>query len=216
MPYFSYIYDTKPVSPIGPNGPHFFLASAQTDVDARAEVQRIYGYTASELANVQLFRSDRFVISPSSPYLEMIAMPAPLPGPPMSDPAPDFVVAGYARVDFDPVTDVTGGGTTRAIGFQLRNQIGGLLLAPTLLELAVFDDAAFTVPSTRATLRTATEGTILVGENTPALKIQTDAQGRFGCTLTNTLDSRVYFCAAPSYGSPFLDCRDTKAVTFSA
>jgi hypothetical protein len=124
--------------------------------------------------------------------------------------------AEILNVEMDDAADVTGGGTTRAVGFQVTDFAGNPIDYAVSLELAVFDDVNLTVPATSATLATATQGTILAGSATAALKVRTDTAGRFLCTLTNLFDTTVYLGASPSFGSPLMDCREIDSVTFSA
>ncbi len=119
-------------------------------------------------------------------------------------------------VKMDDAPDVTGGGTTTSVGFQLRDAASRNLALQTVLEFGVFDDAVLATPAAAATLDTAAQGTIVGGAGTAALKVQTDANGRFSCTLTDAADETVWLGCSPSFGSPIVDCKDIDAVTFSA
>lgn len=125
------------------------------------------------------------------------------------------VSGGPLIVDMEDAADVTGGGTTRVVGFQVKMGVTPLT-SPVLVEFAVFDDDKFSVPAVSAVLGTATVGTIIAGEGTAALKVLTDATGSFRCTLTDPSDEAVYIACSSTFGGPAVDCRDTDSVTFSA
>lgn len=112
--------------------------------------------------------------------------------------------------------DVGGGGTTGSVEFQITDFAGDNIDGEKILELAVFDDIGLATPAANATLDTAANGTILGGAGTAALKVQTDATGKFKCTLTDLIDETVYLGCSPSFGSPLIDCREIDSVTFSA
>ena len=115
----------------------------------------------------------------------------------------------------DDAPDVTGGGTTVAVGFQLKDGNQNAAVA-RLVEFAVFDDVDLGTPATNATLDTPTAGTIVSGAGSAALKVKTDASGKFTCTLTNNVDEQVSLSTSPTFGSPILDCIEIDSVTFSA
>ena len=127
----------------------------------------------------------------------------------------DDVDTSVFVVKMDDVLDVDGGGTTQEVGFQVVDGSGQAVRIQTLVELAVFDDANIAVPSAAATLNTATEGTIVGGAGTAALKVVTDDLGRFACTLTNPLDTTVYLASCQTFGGAALDCQDVSSVTFA-
>ena len=128
-----------------------------------------------------------------------------------------FIDSGeIVNVKMDTAADATGGATTTTVGLQLQNAQGENLALQTVVEFGVFDDAVLATPAVAATLDTETEGTIVGGAGTAALKIRTAANGRFTCTLTDAVDETVWLGCSPSFGSPIVDCRDIDAVTFSA
>lgn len=112
--------------------------------------------------------------------------------------------------------NVTGGGTTVTVGFSLTNINDVTLGLAALVELAVFDDADLSVPSVSATLDTASKGTIIAGAATAALKVKTDTNGEFACTLTDLVDHTVYLACSTTFGSPSIICLSKDSVTFSA
>lgn len=136
------------------------------------------------------------------------------------DPASDSVATGQAGQPFYPemndAADVGGGGTTQTVGFQMKDSAGSDVAGQKMMEFAVFDDVGLSVPSAAATLGTVADGTIIAGEGSAALKVQTDANGLFQCTLTNPADTTVYVACSPTFGSPALDCTRIDSVTFSA
>ena len=112
--------------------------------------------------------------------------------------------------------DVAGGGTTQTVGVQVTDFQGKPINYSVVLEFAVFDDLEMAVPATDATLDTEAEGTILAGAGSAALKVKTDANGRFSCTLTDSVLETVYVGCSMSFGSRIIDCGDPDSVTFSA
>ena len=112
--------------------------------------------------------------------------------------------------------NVTGGGTTRTVGFILTDINDVPIKVSQVLQFAAFDDTDLTDPATNATLDTATKGTIIGGAGTPALKVKTDSNGEFACTLTDGMDETVYLGCAASFGSPSLICLSKDSITFSA
>jgi hypothetical protein len=119
-------------------------------------------------------------------------------------------------VDMIDAPNVTGGGTTVEVGFQLRGSGGDKHEVEELVQFAVFDDENFSVPAVNADLDTASAGTIIAGGGSAALKVKTDATGLFKCTLTDTVDETVYLACDAAFGGPMVDCRDIDDVTFSA
>lgn len=118
-------------------------------------------------------------------------------------------------VKWDVSADVTGGGTTRAVGFQVIDDQGAPFLGAVLVEVAAFSDAGMTQPSLNATLNTATAGVISAGGGTAALKVVTSTEGRFSCTLTDLMDETIYLSCSSTFGGPVLDCREFDTVAFS-
>ena len=112
--------------------------------------------------------------------------------------------------------DVSGGGTTQVVGFSITNMNDIPFAMPVLVELAVFDDSDVSNFALNASLDTATKGTILGGAGTAALKVKTDANGEFECTLSDLVDETVYLACSPTFGSPSLICLSKDSVTFSA
>lgn len=128
----------------------------------------------------------------------------------------DQALDEFVNIAIDGSADVGGGGTTANVGFQLKNVKGENLKLEAVLEFAVFDDEEMSIPAVNATLDTATKGTIIAGGASAALKVKTDENGKFTCTLTNAVDEQVFVGSSPSFGSPILDCRELDAITFSA
>ena len=120
------------------------------------------------------------------------------------------------NVKMDDAQDVSGGGTTRAVGFQVTDFSGANLSTQVKLELAASDDVGLTQPATNATLNTATQGTILDGAASNTLIVQTSTSGRFTCTLTDFSDETVFLSCKSVHGTPLIDCREFDSVTFSA
>ena len=120
------------------------------------------------------------------------------------------------KVKLIDAPNVIGGGTTVTVGFSLTNinDIPVKLQVP--VEFAVFDDQYGVIPAVNAVLSTATKGTILAGDGTAALKILTDANGEFACTLTDLVDEMVWLGCDQSFMSPALVCLSKDSVTFSA
>ncbi len=119
------------------------------------------------------------------------------------------------NVKMDDVLDVSDGGTTATVGFQITDFAGDPLAAAVETQFIAFDDLYLGTPSILATLATAMEGSIIDGEGSAALLVLTDENGRFQCKLTNLQDGTVYGACAPSVGGPLLDCRKIYSVTFS-
>jgi len=108
------------------------------------------------------------------------------------------------------------GGTTVTVGFRLVNINDIPVKMQTTLEFAVFQDQWGTTPASVAILDTATNGTILAGAATAALKVLTDVSGEFTCTLTDTIDETVWLGCSQSFMSPVIICLSKDSVTFSA
>ena len=120
------------------------------------------------------------------------------------------------RVAMDDAADVTGGGTTQTVGFTVKNFVNKAIDFKTKLVFAVNDDIGLTQPSSDATLNTATAGTILDGAGTNTLIVETDAIGRFECTLTETNDKVVYLSCDTTHGSHDVARNEFDSVEFSA
>lgn len=125
------------------------------------------------------------------------------------------------NVKMDDNADVGGGGTTGPVGFQVTDFAGDDLAEKVILELGVYDEASgdATKPgaaAAAATLNTATSGLILDGAGSAAIVVETDATGRFDCTLTDAVDETVILACRSARGSSVLDCRELDSVTFSA
>jgi len=112
--------------------------------------------------------------------------------------------------------NVTAGGTTVAVGFSLTNINDIAMPLQVPVEFAVFDEQYGVTPAVNATLNTATKGTILAGAGTAALKILTDVNGEFACTLTDLVDETVWLGCSQSFMSPAIICLSKDSVTFSA
>lgn len=115
-----------------------------------------------------------------------------------------------------PAPDVSGGATSGIVGLQLLDSPGGdPFTQPIFLEFAVFDDEGLASPSATATFGVASAGEVMGGLGTPALKIKTDVNGLFQCTLNNPNDGTVWLASSPTFGSPAMDCQNKVAVVFS-
>ena len=123
-------------------------------------------------------------------------------------------VRGY-RAAVLAAGDVSGGGTTQEVGFQIKDTDGNDVALEVVLEFAVFDDINFSIPAVSAILGTVVNGTIIAGEGTAALKVKTDATGLFKCTLTDVVDETVYCGCSMTFGSVVVSCFDIDSVTFS-
>lgn len=126
----------------------------------------------------------------------------------------DQALDEFVNVAIDGTSDVTGGGTTATVGFQLKNVKGDKLKEEAIVEFAVFDDGELATPAVNATLDTASKGTILDGGGSAALKVKTNNKGKFTCVLTNFIDEQVFVGSSPSFGTSLLDCREIDAITF--
>ena len=124
------------------------------------------------------------------------------------------LTGGEASVQMFAAGDVADGGVSAEVGFEVMN--GGDPLGKYIVEFGVFDDPQLASPAKNARLSGALDGTILGGEGTAALKVETDGAGVFRCTLTDYLDETVHLGCAPSFGSHAIACESTDTVTFSA
>ena len=101
-------------------------------------------------------------------------------------------------------------------GFALIDGNGNPVRAQYLMEFAVFDDVNLVALASNATLNTIAKGTIVSGAGTNALRVITDANGEFECTLTDLVDPEtVYVNASSGRGSPTIDGREIDAISFS-
>ena len=133
----------------------------------------------------------------------------------------ETAVQELRNVLMDDNADVGAGGTTGSVGFQVTDFAGDPLAEKVILELGVYDEAVgdATKPGAAAgtaTLGTAASGLILDGAGTAAIVVETDATGRFDCTLTDAVDETVILACSPARGSCVIDCRQLDSVTFSA
>ncbi len=115
-------------------------------------------------------------------------------------------------VKMDGAADVTGGGTTQTVGFQLQDVNREDVAAIRKVEFVALKSG---VPA-NATLASESAGDILGGGGTAALRVETDANGKFTCILTNPDDDTVELTCGPSLGSPLLHCTEVDLVAFSA
>jgi hypothetical protein len=120
------------------------------------------------------------------------------------------------KVQMIDAPNVTGGGTTVTVGFNLTNINDIALGLGALVEMAVFQDIDLSIPAVNATLDTASKGTIVAGAASAALKVKTNSSGEFACTLTDLVDETVYLACSPTFGGPALICLSKDSVTFSA
>ncbi len=116
-------------------------------------------------------------------------------------------------IKMDDAEDVTGGGTTQTVGFQLQDTDEEDVAAEQIVEFVALKDGEF---HPNATLASESAGAILGGDGTAAPRVKTDATGKFTCVLTNPDDDTVELVCGPSVGSPWLHCTDNEFVTFSA
>lgn len=117
------------------------------------------------------------------------------------------------HVDMLDAPDTTG--TTAQVGFKLLSAGYGNIVGQKLVEISVYDDPEITALSSVATLNTAAKGTIVAGAGTAALKVLTNENGEFECTLTNLTPGSVYVTCSAAAGGPALDCTEIDAVVFS-
>lgn len=114
----------------------------------------------------------------------------------------------------DPAADAT---TVAGVGFDVKDLYGNAFSSTAKMYLGAFDDAACTIPSTTATLGTATTGTVVSGEDTNVLEV-TPAGGVFACSLDIPLAAdQVVYLKAWAHGSNnrTQDTHGTDTVTFS-
>lgn len=109
-----------------------------------------------------------------------------------------------------------GGATTTTLTLQLVDQYDLPIFEDLVVALGVFDEAEAATPATNASLNTASEGTILGGAGTAALKVRMSTSGKFVCIMTNLVDETVHSAIDGSYASPIVDGRGVTATVFSA
>ncbi len=114
-----------------------------------------------------------------------------------------------------PADPGSGVGTLAVCGFDLEDLEGNAFAIQSPMFLAVFDDAALTVPSVNGTLDTAAAGTIDSGAGTNSLEVTPDSSGIISITLTQSDDIQCWIKAwqMPSVARP-IDCSSVHAPTF--
>lgn len=121
------------------------------------------------------------------------------------DAADSEPIRAVATSTADPAGD---GLSVAAVGFTLTDLSGTAVAAAQRLGLGVFDDADCTIPSTTATLATASAGTINSGSGTNRLDVSVNpANGQFRCTVSipATANKTVYV-------KPFLLPQTTRVI----
>ena len=126
-------------------------------------------------------------------------------------PARTAAVVAVEIVNVSLVAAPSGAGAV-LVTAQTRDSAGSGL--QTVLELAAFTDDGCTEPVLACQFSGATQGAILAGTGSPAVKVRTDAAGRFSATLRGTLRTTAHVAAGASFGSPLLDCRERVTVNF--
>ena len=119
------------------------------------------------------------------------------------------------NVEMIDAEDVTGGGTTQTVGFQVTDFAGTPIAGEYVLEMGAFDDLWCGTPSAVGTLDSATKGTIIADAGTSTIKLRTDANGAFECELTGVTGVDLFLACSASFRSSVLDCRQIDSVTFS-
>jgi hypothetical protein len=129
----------------------------------------------------------------------------------------DTVDTRSIQIKMNDAPDLSGGPSSVLVGFSLETETGNLPVAGIYkMQFAAFDDVDTVVPSTRATLGTATKGRILLGEGAEALVVETDANGEFECSLNFTSFGEAHLACSEYFGSPSLTCAQQDVVTYSA
>lgn len=123
------------------------------------------------------------------------------------------VVDEIYNVQMDDNDDVVG--TEAEVAFQVTNYAHEPINFEMVLQLAVFADIDLVVPSPNAVLSDATIGSILYGEGTAAMKVKTNATGRFVCKVTNFAKETVFVGCDRTFKTPVLDGREFDSITFS-
>lgn len=126
----------------------------------------------------------------------------------------DSLLASFYVIEMDQTPNVTGGGTTATVGFQLKDLKGEDKTLSLVLEFAAFDDELAT-PAANAILSNATAGTIIASSG-PALKVKTDSNGKFTCTLTDNVDETVVLGATGGYSTKLFLLKEARSISFSA
>ena len=119
------------------------------------------------------------------------------------------------NVEFLDTADPAQGVDTITVGIKLKDVLLEQLKEEKKLALAVWEDEDQGVLSSTGFLHTATKGTIVSTESTNAIRIKTDANGEFECSLTNTAATAVYVTACSGHASPQMDCQEYDEVVFS-
>lgn len=126
------------------------------------------------------------------------------------------VRAEMVNAIMDDTVNPPAGINTAIVGFQLKDSDGNNLLQSIFAELHLYDDVGLFSFSASAILSTASAGTIVGGSGSPAIKVQTDAKGKFTCMLTNTADASVWVVPDGTSGGPILDTQGSEEVIFTA
>jgi hypothetical protein len=134
----------------------------------------------------------------------------------------DLIIASEANAldintRLEAVKPAAGVTTAKVRARALNGLDGKAPTVPITMECAVFDDADGAVLSATSTLATASRGTILAGEGTAAMKVKTDAQGVFECTLSLVAlaPAARYFSAFATPTGPYIDAVGSVAVDFT-
>ncbi len=116
--------------------------------------------------------------------------------------------------------DPAGGVDAHPITLEVRDFRGDKVGYKVRLKLKLNQDSGGEmVPlfHATATLDTATKGTILAGSGgTNSVDLETDVNGEFAATLSNSADDTVWLVPAETDGSPVLDKTGIDSVTFTA
>jgi len=124
-------------------------------------------------------------------------------------------VKGLFILDMMDAPDVPNGGTEAVVGFGIEDMNGDPVTNSMLIELGVFlDQNATQVALDKVQLKDASVGTILAGEGGPAIKVLTNDDGEFSCTLVCDPRDTVYVAANSTFGGPFVNCSEVDAITF--
>lgn len=99
---------------------------------------------------------------------------------------------------------------------QLQDAQGNNLDEQHVVEIHV-SDTVYAGDSATATISDAAVpiGTILSGDDTAAVQVQTDASGQIKLEVTETAASSRFLSVRPCYGSAMFDCRDTVELPFA-
>lgn len=122
-------------------------------------------------------------------------------------------------VDMLDAPDVPGGGTQALVGFGLEDTAGNPVEQQLLVELHAYCDVGCTeVPRdpTEVWFSDATIGQIIDGEGTSWIKVITDLNGEFACTLNCVPRETIVVASNSTPGGPILDCSERDQITFLA